>query len=78
MVKIFELDRKVNTQYKDSSGLLLSNYIYQANRQFIETPESTCKRLSRNSVQHSNTPVLQHSNTPVLQYSSTPTLRHLE
>ena len=61
MVKIFELDRMVNTNYKNSSGLFLSNYIYQANRHCIEFPESMRKQLSRNRVQHSNTPVLQHS-----------------
>ena len=61
MVKIFEPDHMVNTNYKNSSGLLLSNYIYQANRHFVEIPESMRKQLSRNRVQHSNTPVLQHS-----------------
>ena len=61
MVKIFELNRMVNTNYKNSSGLFLSNHIYQANRHFVEFPESMRKQLSRNRVQHSNTPVLQHS-----------------
>ena len=63
MVKIFEfeLDRMVNTNYKNNSGLFLSNYIYQANRHFVEFPESVRKQLNCNRVQHSNTPVLQHS-----------------
>ena len=61
MEKIFELDRMVNTNYKNSSGLFLSNYIYQANRHFIEFPESVRKQLSRNRVQHSATPLLQYA-----------------
>jgi len=61
MVEIFEMDCMVNTKYNNGSGLFLSDYIYQANRQFIEIPESMCKQLSRNRVRHSNTPVIQHS-----------------
>ena len=61
MVKIFELDRMINTNYKNSSGLFLSNYIYQANLQFVVIPDSMCRKLSRNRVYHSDTPVLQHS-----------------
>jgi hypothetical protein len=61
MVKIFELDHMVNTNFKNSSGLFLYNYIYQANRHFVEFPESMRKQLGRNRGQHSNTPALQYS-----------------
>ena len=61
MVKIFKLDRMVNTTYKNSAGLFLSSYIYQANRHFVEFPESMHKQLSRKRVQHADTPERQHS-----------------
>ena len=61
MAKKFELGRMVNTNYQNSSGLFLYNYIDQANRHFVEFPEPMCNQLSRNRVQHSNIPVLQHS-----------------
>ena len=61
MEKTLEPDRMVNNNNKNILGLFLSNYIYQPNHQIVEIPESMCKQLSRNRVQHSNTPVLQHS-----------------
>ena len=63
MGKKFELDRMVNTNYKNSLGLFLSTNKYQANRHCVDFPESMRKQLSCNRVQH------QHSNTPVLQHS---------
>ena len=61
MEKIFELDRTVNTNYKNSSELFFSNSSFQANRHCVDFPESMRKQLNRNRVQHPNTPVLQHS-----------------
>ena len=60
MAKKFELRSMVNTNYQNSSRLFLYNYIYQANRHFVEFPEPMCKQLSRNRVQHSNTPTLRN------------------